>query len=53
MDGASKAQLENEFGTLNEDEVIKQILNKGSVQTTEARATSDREETIADTLAGP
>lgn len=35
MDGASKSALDNEFGTHNEDEVIKQILTKGSVQTGE------------------
>lgn len=31
-DGASKATLENEFGTSNEDEVIKTILEKGDIQ---------------------
>lgn len=31
-DSAPKSQLENEFGTSNEDEVIKAILEKGSVQ---------------------
>ncbi|RDL36793.1 uncharacterized protein BP5553_06145 [Venustampulla echinocandica] len=31
-DGASNATLENEFGTHNEDEVIKQILEKGNMQ---------------------
>ena len=35
MDGASNATLENEFGTHNEDECIKQILNKGQVQKSE------------------
>ena len=35
LDGASKSALENEFGTSNEDEVIKQILTKGSVQSGE------------------
>jgi hypothetical protein len=35
LDGASKGTLENEFGTHNEDEVIKQILEKGSVQESE------------------
>lgn len=32
MDGASKATLENEFGTHVDDEVIKQILEKGTIQ---------------------
>jgi ribosome maturation protein Sdo1 len=31
LDGASKGTLESEFGTSNEDEVVKQILEKGSV----------------------
>ncbi|KKY36826.1 putative shwachman-bodian-diamond syndrome protein [Diaporthe ampelina] len=31
-DSAPKGQLESEFGTSNEDEVIKAILEKGSVQ---------------------
>jgi hypothetical protein len=35
LDGASKATLENEFGTANADDVIKEILEKGSVQETE------------------
>jgi ribosome maturation protein Sdo1 len=35
MDGASKQTLENEFGTKNEDEVIKEILTNGQVQTSE------------------
>jgi len=35
MDGASKATLENEFGTSNEDECIIKILEKGSVQTSD------------------
>lgn len=37
MDGASKSTLENEFGTSNEDECVKQILTKGQVQVTEVR----------------
>ena len=37
MNTASKSTLENEFGTSNEDEVIKQILQKGDVQTTQVR----------------
>lgn len=31
LDGASKAQLESEFGTSKDDDVVKQILEKGSV----------------------
>jgi len=34
-DGASKSALENEFGTTDEDEVIKQILEKGTMQESE------------------
>ncbi|KAI8724889.1 SBDS domain-containing protein [Fusarium sp. LHS14.1] len=34
-DTASKAALENEFGTSVDDEVIKQILEKGETQTSE------------------
>lgn len=37
MDGASKATLENEFGTTNDEEVIKQILEKGTLQESEVR----------------
>jgi len=37
FDDASKATLENEFGTTNEDEVIKQILEKGVLQETKVR----------------
>jgi ribosome maturation protein Sdo1 len=33
LDGASKASMENEFGTSNEDEVIKKILLEGNPQT--------------------
>lgn len=32
LDGASKATLENEFGTSNDDEVIIKMLEKGEVQ---------------------
>jgi hypothetical protein len=39
MDGASKATLENEFGTSNEDDCIKQILTKGNLQVTEVSTT--------------
>ncbi|KAI1631557.1 shwachman-Bodian-diamond syndrome protein [Biscogniauxia mediterranea] len=35
MDGASKATLENEFGTHVDDEVIKKILESGSLQESE------------------
>lgn len=38
MDGASKATLENEFGTHVDDEVIKQILEKGTIQETQVRS---------------
>ncbi|EEH48727.1 uncharacterized protein PADG_04806 [Paracoccidioides brasiliensis Pb18] len=34
-DGASKAMLENEFGTSSEDECIMKILEKGEIQETE------------------
>ena len=37
MDGASKATLENEFGTTNDEEAIKQILEKGTLQESEVR----------------
>ncbi|GKZ31017.1 hypothetical protein AbraIFM66950_010937 [Aspergillus brasiliensis] len=37
LDGASKASLENEFGTSNEDDVITQILERGEYQSTIAR----------------
>jgi ribosome maturation protein Sdo1 len=37
LDGASKASLENEFGTSNEDEVIKKILMEGNPQVVEVR----------------
>ena len=39
MDGASNAALDNEFGTHDEDEVIKQILTKGSIQSGEVCTT--------------
>lgn len=35
LDGASNAVLDNEFGTHAEEEVIKQILEKGSMQESE------------------
>ena len=34
-DGASKATLENEFGTSNEDECMTKILENGTIQSTE------------------
>jgi ribosome maturation protein Sdo1 len=37
LDAASKAALENEFGTSVDDDVIKQILEKGVTQNTEVR----------------
>ena len=37
MDSASKATLENEFGTKNEDDAIIKILEGGSIQQTEVR----------------
>lgn len=37
LDGASKATLENEFGTSNEDECIIKILESGEVQKTQVR----------------
>lgn len=37
MDGASKATLENEFGTHNEDDILIKILEKGDLQASEVR----------------
>jgi hypothetical protein len=37
MDTASKSTLENEFGTQNDEEAIKQILEKGTLQESEVR----------------
>jgi len=37
MDTASKGQLEDEFGTKNEDEVMKKILENGSLIESEVR----------------
>ncbi len=37
MDTASKASLENEFGTKNEDEVIIKILEQGQPQSVQVR----------------
>lgn len=41
-DAASKASLENEFGTSVDDEVIKQILQQGSIRTTEVGRITSR-----------
>ncbi|KAG9658157.1 hypothetical protein KCU64_g4699, partial [Aureobasidium melanogenum] len=38
LDGASNSQLENEFGTHKEEEVVKQILEKGDILETENAA---------------
>jgi len=46
-DGASHSTLENEFGTHNEEEVIKAILEKGSIQETEgAERTGSKNDSI-------
>lgn len=37
FDGASNATLENEFGTSDEEAVIKQIIEKGTLQEHEVR----------------
>jgi ribosome maturation protein Sdo1 len=37
MDGASKATLENEFGTHNEDDILIKILEKGEMQASDVR----------------
>jgi hypothetical protein len=39
LNTASKQQLENEFGTTNEDEIVKKILTSGDVQSSEVRFT--------------
>lgn len=33
LDTASKSSLENEFGTTNEDDIVKKILEEGQIQT--------------------
>jgi len=33
LDTASKSSLENEFGTTNEDDIVKKILQEGQLQT--------------------
>jgi len=45
-DSASKATLENEFGTHNEDECITKILEQGTLQETEVSLWN----TVADVL---
>lgn len=47
LDGASKATLENEFGTSNDDEAIIKILEKGSIQQTE---NAERSSTTNDSM---
>ncbi|KAF1973630.1 shwachman-Bodian-diamond syndrome protein [Bimuria novae-zelandiae CBS 107.79] len=37
LDGASNAQLENEFGSSKEEDVVKAILEKGDVQEVDAK----------------
>lgn len=37
MDAASKGTLEDEFGTSREEDVVQQILEKGSILETEVR----------------
>ncbi|RVX68228.1 hypothetical protein B0A52_08737 [Exophiala mesophila] len=52
LDTASKATLENEFGTSNEDEVVKKILEEGQLQTsTQSQRTGVRNETMGPHLA--
>lgn len=38
LDKASNAELDNEFGTHKEDDVVKQILEKGNLQETKVRS---------------
>merc|ERR1711981_870243 len=38
LNRASKAQLENEFGSKNSEDAVQQILEKGEVQDTQAKA---------------
>ena len=47
MDTASKATLENEFGTKNEDECIAKILEKGQAQLTQVRHMPENFDVIA------
>ena len=46
MDGASHGTLENEFGTHVAEEVIKQILEKGTLQESEVRIPPRRPVTL-------
>lgn len=43
MDGASKATLENEFGTHNEDDILVKILEKGDLQASDVRSIQNGE----------
>ncbi|KAI9788523.1 MAG: hypothetical protein M1816_006863 [Peltula sp. TS41687] len=43
LDAAPNSTLENEFGTHKEEDVVKQILEKGAVQETETYAASGLE----------
>ncbi|CCG83605.1 Putative uncharacterized protein [Taphrina deformans PYCC 5710] len=36
LDRPSKQQLENEFGTKNEDDIVKKIISEGKVETSKA-----------------
>ncbi|KEF56931.1 uncharacterized protein A1O9_07121 [Exophiala aquamarina CBS 119918] len=47
LDTASKSSLENEFGTSNEDDIVKKILEEGQIQTsTTSQRTGVRNETM-------
>ncbi|KAL8745656.1 MAG: hypothetical protein Q9190_002233 [Brigantiaea leucoxantha] len=46
-DGASKATLENEFGTSNEDECMIKILEGGTLQATEVGASEPDQQALA------
>lgn len=46
LNTASKGTLENEFNTANEDEILKQILQKGELQTTQVRHDITRPDSI-------
>jgi len=49
LDSASKATLDNEFGTTNEDEVLIKILEQGQIQETES---SERQGPKNDSMGG-
>lgn len=52
LDGASKATLENEFGTSRDDDCIVKILEKGIVQISEnAERGGDRNDSIGPRIA--